>query len=259
MRGGGDIATGTICRLHNCGFRVLILEIASPMAIRRSVSLSEAIYDRRQTVEGVSAVRIESTEEASDCWKKNFVPILIDSDCSSCLVINPLILVDAILAKRNLGTSRNLAPVTIGLGPGFQAGVDVDAVIETQRGHQLGRILYEGSALANTGTPGAIDGYTYQRVIYAEQAGRLFPQKDIGSRVTQGETIATIDKEPVIAPITGVLRGILRSGFMVREKLKIADIDPRESEVENTFQISDKARTISGSVLEAILHLNVHC
>lgn len=258
VRGGGDIATGTVCRLHNCGFRVVILEIEAPLAIRRSVSLSEAVYDGKQTVEDVTAVLIQSPGQAPDCWNSNLVPILIDGDCSTCPALQPAIVVDAILAKRNLGTSRQLAPVTVGLGPGFQAGVDVDAVVETMRGHQLGRVLYTGSALANTGRPGTIGGYSEERVIYAKHSGQFFPTMEIGSRVSQGETIAAIGREPVTAPISGILRGIIRPGTMVREKLKIGDIDPRVAEAENTFLISDKARAIAGGVLEAILHLNLH-
>ena len=256
VRGGGDIATGTICRLHRCGFKVVVLEVEHPRAIRRAVSLAEAVYDGRQTVEGVTAERIERAEQCGDIWQRGHVPLLVDPRAESLGQLRPYAVVDAILAKRNLGTHKGMAGITIALGPGFVAGKDVDAVIETARGHDLGRVLTTGSAMANTGIPGAVHGYTTERVLYAPQSGVLTVIRDIGSRVETGELLATINTTPILAPFPGIVRGIIRNQSLVHQGLKIADIDPRASETHNCFTISDKARCISGGVLEALLCLH---
>lgn len=257
VRGGGDLATGTIHRLWSAGFKVLVLEIENPAAIRRQVSLCEAIYTKTTEVEGLKAVRIDSLDEAEDVWKENKVPIFIDPSGKSIGELKPAVLVDAILAKKNLGTRRDMAPFTIALGPGFTAGVDVDAVIETKRGHRLGRIIREGTAIANTGVPGIIGGYGAERVIHAQAAGIFKNVRAIGDIVEAGDTIAEIlqpngTKIPVKTQITGILRGLLRDGYPVTEHFKVADVDPRKEELSNCFLISDKARCIAGSVLELV-------
>lgn len=257
MRGGGDLATGTIHRLWSSGLRVLVLEIANPAAIRRQVALCEAVYTKTTEVEGLRADRIDRIEEAETVWKENRVPILVDPEGKAIELLKPAVLIDAILAKRNLGTCREMAPLTIGMGPGFTAGQDVDVVVETKRGHRLGRIIREGTAIPNTGVPGVIGGYGAERVIHAQAAGIFKNVRAIGDIVEAGETIAEIwqengEKLPVRTQITGILRGLLRDGYPVTEHFKVADVDPRKEELSNCFLISDKARCIAGSVLELV-------
>lgn len=257
VRGGGDIATGTICRLHNCGFRLLVLEEENPTAIRRSVCISEALQLGTHTVEGVRAARIAGVTDCERAWRDHTVPVMVDPAAQSLktLPAPPDCVVDAILAKKNLGTSIDMAPVTIGLGPGFVAGRDVHAVIETNRGHDLGRIIYAGAATANTGIPAEIGGFSKERVLYATRHGIFKVHKNIGDIVQKDEPLAEIASCQITAPFTGVVRGILRDGVKVHKGLKIADIDPRLNELKNCWTISDKARSISGSVLEAFLAL----
>lgn len=257
VRGGGDLATGTVCKLYQCGYDVLVLEVPHPAAIRRYVSFSEAVYQGKMQVEGVEAVLAGSWQEARRIMREGQVAVLVDPEAKILREVRPLALVDAIIAKRNLGTSRDMAPVTVALGPGFEAGKDVDAVIETKRGHQLGRVLWQGSAIPNTGIPGMIAGVAEERVIHAERPGVLKTVREISDLVEKGEVIARIENQegnyPVRATISGVLRGLIRDGFPVTEGFKIADIDPRLSERENCFTISDKSRCIAGGVVEAIL------
>jgi xanthine dehydrogenase accessory factor len=257
VRGGGDIATGTIHRLHNCGFRLLVLETEHPNAIRRAVSLSEAVYDSSHTVEGITALLANSSEQCEAIWQQHKVAVLVDPEAKCLQKLRPCALVDAILAKKNLGTTRKMAAITIALGPGFSAGHDVDAVIETARGHDLGRVILSGPARPNTGIPGPVAGFTTERVLYAQQSGRLEIVTDIGSSVAEGELLARIDGKAVTAPFQGLVRGMIRHGSIVKKGLKIADIDPRYSEKENCYTISDKARCISGGVLEALLSLHL--
>lgn len=256
VRGGGDLATGTIHRLHMCGFPVLVLETEHPSAIRRYVAFSEAVYEGSWTVEGVEAVRIEKFSEAEECLRKGKVPVLADPNGHCLNACRPQVIVDAILAKRNLGTRIGMADTVIALGPGFTAGEDADYVIETKRGHNLGRILESGTAAPNTGIPGVIAGYGKERVIHAPSSGKIRTFSRIGGIVEQGQVIAQIGDIPVKASLSGVLRGLIREGYPVTEGFKIADIDPRISEQKNCFTISDKARCIAGSVLEAVLRDN---
>ena len=257
VRGGGDLATGTIHRLWSAGLRVLVLEAEHPAAIRRQVSLCEAVYEGETTVEGLRAVRVESLEEAEAVWAENAVPVLVDPKGSCLEQARPAVLIDAIIAKKNLGTTREMAPLTIALGPGFVAGRDVDVVVETKRGHKLGRIIREGAAAPNSGVPGIIGGYGAERVIHAPEAGVFRNRHAIADLVTAGETIAVIEMPdgntvPVTTQIDGILRGLLRDGYPVTRGFKVADVDPRRSELENCFLISDKARCIAGSVLELV-------
>lgn len=266
VRGGGDLATGTIHCLVRCGFPVLVLETAFPSAIRRQVAFSEAVYDGSATVEGVTCRKAENPGQALDILRSGQAALLVDENCRILNEIRPWALIDAILAKRNLGTSRSMAPRTIALGPGFIAGKDVDFVIETKRGHNLGRIITQGSAAPNTGVPGLIGGFGRERVIHAPASGRIHPLAAIGSHVERDQIIAWIEpltpgehcgtndgQIPVTATLTGILRGMIRKDYPVTKGLKIADIDPRDSERENCFTISDKARCIAGAVLEALL------
>lgn len=256
VRGGGDLATGTIHRLWKSGFRVLVLETEHPAAIRRQVSLCEAVYEGKVIVEGLCAVKITSVEEMEEVFQNGGVPVLTDPKGVCIEQLKPDVAVDAILAKKNLGTRMDMAPLTIALGPGFEASKDVHVVIETMRGHDLGRIITKGEACANTGIPGDIEGYTKERVIYGAAAGTIRNIRRIGDIVRQGETIAVIENGeeqiPVYAAISGIIRGLIRDGYSITGGFKIADIDPRENELQNCFTISDKARCIAGSVLEVI-------
>jgi xanthine dehydrogenase accessory factor len=264
VRGGGDIATGTVAALSRAGYPVIILECARPTAIRRKVAFCDAIYERdrwygegTKTVEGITCTLTSNIDDAMRRTQPGRPMILIDPEAKSLARLKPDVLVDAILAKKNLGTTIDMAPLTIALGPGFTAGVDVRCVIETMRGHDLGRILYEGTAMENTGVPGMVAGYGRERVIHAPASGRLELISGIGEIVEKGKIIAVIDtgkaRVKVPASLSGVLRGILPENFEVTEGMKMADIDPRVDQVENCSKISDKARCIGGSVLQLVV------
>lgn len=268
VRGAGDLATGTIHRLKKAGFRLLVLEAEHPAAIRRQVALSEAVYAGSARVEDVEAVRMDVDlaekknrkelleQEMEQIWKKDGVPVLVDPAGLSIAALRPAVVVDAILAKKNLGTTKEMAPLVIAFGPGFTAGEDVDVVIETKRGHNLGRVIRSGSAVPNTGIPGIIGGYGKERVMHAQAEGILRNAASIGDIVEARAVIAEIETEngtvPVEASLSGLLRGLIRDGYPVTKGFKIADIDPRKEELQNCFTISDKARCIAGSVLEVI-------
>lgn len=256
VRGGGDLATGTIHKLWSAGFFVVVLEIQYPAAIRRQVSLCEAVYGGETSVEDMTGVLTFDEDEIFSVLEEGKVPVVVDPEGKFIAKWKPEVVVDGILAKRNLGTYKEMAPLTIALGPGFCAGKDVDVVIETKRGHNLGRVIREGEAYPNTGIPGNIGGYTSERVMHSEKRGILKNKKNIGDIVKKGEVIAVIEGEGeetlVRATIDGILRGLIRDGFPVTEGFKIADIDPRKEELENCFTISDKARCIGGSVLEVV-------
>ncbi len=257
VRGGGDLATGSVYKLKKSGFPVLILEVANPSAIRRNVAFCEAVYQGSQTVEDMTCYLADSLEQAAQFLMEGKLTVLVDPTGESIAKLKPLAVVDAILAKKNMGTNRVMAPITIGLGPGFTAGEDVDAVVETKRGHHLGRVLWEGSAVPNTGIPGIIGGYGKERVIHCPAKGILRNVKKITDTVSKGEVIAVVEAEeglvPVEATLDGILRGLIRDGYPVKPGFKMADIDPRLNELDNCFTISDKARCIAGGVLEAIL------
>jgi xanthine dehydrogenase accessory factor len=252
IKGAGEMATGVAHRLFRSGFRVCLTEIAEPLAVRRAVSFCEAVFEEEKEVEGVKARRVCGEEEIRRAWAQGWLPLIIDPGANIRKILKPVVMVDAILAKENLGTLASDAPLVIGLGPGFRAGEDVHVVVETNRGHNLGRIIEQGEAEPNTGIPGNIGGYTWERVLRTPAEGVFRAKKEIGDAVQAGETVAEVGGAPVKAGISGVLRGILRDGIRVREQIKAGDIDPRGTR-ENCFTISDKARAIGGSVLEAIL------
>ena len=262
VRGAGDLATGIMYSLYKAHLKVIVLETQYPSSIRRRVALSEAVYDGESKVEDIESVLVKSYEEALNIianqnYKK--IPILIDPNCDILKNIKPTFLIDAIIAKKNLGTNKSMAKYTIALGPGFTAGKDCDIVIETMRGHNLGRMYLEGEAIPNTGIPGNIGGKEAERVIHASSDGIIENVKNIGDFVKEKEVIAYInnnnEKIEVLASFDGLLRGIIRDGFKVHKGLKIADIDPRKSEYDNCFTISDKARNLGGSVLTAMMYL----
>ena len=257
VRGGGDLATGTIYKLKKSGFPVLILEVDTPSAIRRNVAFCEAVYQQTQRVEDMTCYLAGSLSQAEQFLAEGKLTLLVDPAGTCIAKLQPLAVVDAILAKKNLGTNRNMAPITVALGPGFTAGEDVDAVVETKRGHNLGRVLWSGCAAPNTGIPGIIGGYGKERVIHCPAKGILRNVKKITDVVCRGDVIARVQTQegdiPVEATLDGILRGLIRDGYPVTPGFKIADIDPRMDELENCFTISDKARCIAGGVLEAIL------
>lgn len=256
VRGAGDLATGIIHRLHRSGFRVLVLETQYPSAIRRQVAFCEAVYEKKKVVEGVEAVLIEDISELEQINMAEQVPVLVDPTGEAIKILKPEIVIDAIIAKRNLGTNKAMAPFTIAVGPGFCAGEDVDIVIETMRGHNLGRLIHEGPAAPDTGTPGVICGFGKERVIHAASEGVIHTVCQIGEIVEKGQTIAVLhhneEQIPVKAELSGLIRGMIRDKFQVTKRFKIADIDPRIEEKENCSTISDKARCIAGGVLEAV-------
>ena len=256
VRGAGDLASGTIHALVSAGRPVIALETEKPMAIRRKVCFSEAVYEGETCVEGVCARLAADPQEALCIALSGCAAVLVDPDCGILEHVRPAVLIDATLAKYNPGTRRDMAPLTVALGPGFTAGKDVDYVVETMRGPGLGRISAEGTAMADTGVPGMVGGYAAERVIHSPAGGILRGIRSIGDPVRKGELIAQIETGqgtvPVPAKISGVLRGLIRDGYLVEKGLKIADIDPRADSYPLCFQISDKSRRIAQSVLEII-------
>ena len=254
IRGAGEMASGVAHRLHQSHFKVCMLEIPHPIAVRREVSFCEAIYETEKEVEGVRSKFISKPEEIHSVWKEEEIPILVDPDGEKTRrFMKPDVFVDAIMAKKNLGTHIKKAPLVIGLGPGFYAGKDVHIVIETNRGHDLGRLILKGMAEPDTGIPGNIGGYTVERLLRTMKKGVFHPQKGIGDRVNRGSVVAVVDDFPVMAKISGIVRGLIREGVEVKKGMKVGDIDPRGRR-EFCFTISDKARSIGGGVLEAILY-----
>jgi xanthine dehydrogenase accessory factor len=251
IRGGGDLATGVAVRLFRAGFSVMILEVDHPTVIRLPVSFARAIYEGKVIVEGIETVLISSWEEVEKIIKSNKVPVLVDPKGSCIKKLSPTVLIDAILAKRNLGTTIGQAPLVIGLGPGFNAGEDVDVVIETKRGHNLGRVIYHGQATPDTGVPGEVGGESKRRLLRAPAEGKIVPLCKIGDLVKAGEVIAKVEGVPLKAEISGVLRGLIYPESWVTKGMKVGDIDPRGIR-EYCFTVSDKARSLGGAVLEAI-------
>ena len=252
MRGAVDIATGTIVRLHNSGFGILALEIEKPTVIRKSVAFAEAVFSGNMSLEGVNATLAHSIADAKSIMDKGHVAVFVDPEGASINSFQPRIVIDAILAKKNLGTHMGMAPLTIGLGPGFIAGKDVSCVIETNRGHNLGKVYWEGAAEKNTGIPGLIEGVGIERVIRAPIEGKFNGLKNIGDHVEKHEIIGYVENCEIYASISGVIRVMLQSGLKVTRNFKIADIDPRDC-YDNCWTISDKARAVAGGVLEAVM------
>lgn len=249
IRGGGDLATGVAHRLFKSGMKVIITEVTEPLVIRRTVAFASAVHEGEFTVEGVTA-KFQKTEPV---FTNEFIPVIVDPECSVWHRLKPDVIVDAIMAKTNKGTFKYMAPVVIALGPGFNAGTDVHRVIETQRGHYLGKIIEEGFAESDTGIPGEINGYSSQRIIRAPEEGVFMSRKQIGDAVTEGDLVGNVKDAEVKANISGVIRGLIRDGINVTKNLKIGDVDPRGRK-EFICTISDKARALGGSVLEAIMN-----
>ena len=254
IKGAGDLATGTAVRLYRAGIKVVMTEVAQPTAVRRTVAFSQCMYDGAAQVEGISARRAEDAGAARRALERGEVPVLCDPEAAILRELSFDGVVDAILAKRNLGTRITDAPVVIGVGPGFTAGVDCHAVVETMRGHTLGRVIHAGSALPNTGIPGLIGGFAGERVLRAPAGGVFHQLLDIGAQVRQGDVAATVNGVPMRCTLDGILRGILAEGTTVHEGMKAGDIDPR-CELRHCFCASDKALAVGGGVLEALLDL----
>lgn len=260
VKGAGDLATGVIHRLTRAGFAVMATELPAPTVVRRTVSFAEAVALGQVTVEDVTACLASSQTEIQAALARGHVPIAVDPDGTLLKNMQPTVLVEATLSKYNSGVTLEDAPIVIALGPGYEAGKDVHAVIETNRGHNLGRVYLQGCAEANTGVPGAIGGYTIERLLRAPATGVLYGVQQIGDFVKAGASVAIIktptagNELPVTAAIDGVLRGILRDGLQVKAGMKVGDVDPRAAP-EHCFTISDKSRAIAGGALEAILYL----
>lgn len=255
IRGAGDIATGIALRLWRAGIRVVMTDLPQPTAIRRTVAFSTAVVHGEALVEDVAARRAESPQEALGLLAEGVIPVLADPEGACIPALGPDAVVDAILAKRNLGTRMTDAPVVVGVGPGFTAGEDCHAVVETMRGHDLGRALYKGSAQPNTGVPGLIGGFAGERVLRAPAEGVFHPLLDIGAQVRMGDVAAQVDGVPMACTLDGVLRGILPEGTPVHRGMKAGDIDPR-CRIEHCYCASDKALAVGGGVLEAVLRLS---
>jgi xanthine dehydrogenase accessory factor len=252
IRGGGELASAVACRLAECRFRIVMTEVSQPQAVRRNVSFCEAVYDDVKTVEGKTARLVKTPAEVFETWANGEIALLIDPETNVREAIKPNVVVDAIIAKMNLGTRINDAPLTIGLGIGFDAGKDTNVGIETNRGHNLGRVIRKGLAEPDTGHPGIIAGYGKERVFRAPKDGIFRTVKNIGDMVQSGDVVAYVDKEPVKVVIPGIIRGLLRDGTPVTKGMKAGDVDPRGNK-EYCDTVSDKGRAIAGGVLEAIL------
>jgi len=262
LRGGGDLGTGVAHRLSRSGYRVVVLETGEPRAVRRRVAFAEAVHAGETTVQGVLARRVQG-DEVGSAWtgrgggsgargRAPWVPVVVDPEGKLVRRLEPDVVIDARMAKRNLGTEREDARLTVALGPGFEAGRDVDIVIETKRGHSLGTVIEEGPALADTGVPGEVAGVSVERLLRSPADGVFRATKVIGDIVAEGDEVATVDGKPVVAATGGIIRGLIADGLTVSEGEKVGDVDRRGRDVD-PGAISDKARAIGGAVLEALL------
>ena len=251
VRGAGDIASGIALRLHHAKLPVVMTDLAKPTAIRRTVCFSQAILFGKMQVEDTVAEFAENKEQVFEVLKRGNIPVIADPDGESIPVLKPDAVVDAILAKKNLGTKITDAPCVIGVGPGFTAGVDCHMCVETMRGHTLGRVITEGSPIPNTNIPGLIGGFTGERVLRAPADGIFHQTHEIGDMVEAGDVVATVEGKPMACTIGGVLRGLLAEGTPVFKGMKSGDVDPR-GEKDYCYLVSDKALAVGGGVLEAI-------
>ena len=252
IRGAGDLATGIALRLYRSGFDIVMSDIAVPTTVRRTVAFSPAVYTGETSVEGITGKLCENISMIDSMMESGCIPVIVDPSGEIMKEYKPDVIVDAIIAKTNIGTKITDADIVIGVGPGFNAGVDCHAVVETKRGHNLGRVLWSGSAYPNTGVPGNIGGYTVERIIRATADGVFKAKVNIGDYVKAGDLLAYCDETPVYANIDGIVRGLLQDGVKVKTGMKSGDVDPR-AEKEYCFTVSDKASAIGGGVLEAIL------
>jgi xanthine dehydrogenase accessory factor len=253
IRGGGEMASGVAHRLNRCHMKVLITEVPAPTTVRRTVAFAEAAYEGSHTIDGVRAVKVATAAEVRESWLNGMIPVVVDPEAAIRKEIEPQVMVDAIMAKKNSRTAITDASLVIGIGPGFSAGVNVHAVVESNRGFHLGRVIWHGEAEPDTGAPAPVAGHSETRVLRAPSSGRFKALRQIGDFVQMGETVAEVSGIPIQAQIAGLVRGMLRDGIEIHAGMKTGDIDPR-GEREYCYTISDKARAIGGGVLEAILH-----
>ena len=253
IKGAGDLATGVAWELFRVGHRIIMTEIAVPLTVRRQVAYSRAVYEGRAEVEGVTGVLAGSAEKAIALSEQGVISVLVDPEARVRELWQPEVVIDAIMAKKNIGTTLTDAPLVLALGPGFTAGKDCHAVIETMRGHTLGRVIWDGEPLPNTNIPGLIGGFAGERVLRAPDTGMFHQLRDVGALVESGETVGEVNGLPMVCTISGVLRGILPDGTPVTKGMKSGDVDPRGN-IQNCYTVSDKASAIAGGVLEAILH-----
>jgi xanthine dehydrogenase accessory factor len=252
IRGGGEVASGVAHKLALARFRVCMTETAQPLAVSRGVAFCEAIYDGEQEVEGIIAKRVESPDQLTDIWRQGKLPIIVDTEAAVKDFLKPPVLIDALMAKKNLGTRIGDAPFVIGLGPGFEVGRDVHAIVETNNSERLGRVITAGSAEPNSGAPVAIGGLTFERVLHAPVAGQFLTDKAIGDIVAAGEVVVSVAGNQLKAEIGGMVRALLRDGTTVTEGTKLIEIDPSEDR-EACYTIRPRVRAIAGGVLEAIM------
>ncbi|HOV90379.1 MAG TPA: selenium-dependent molybdenum cofactor biosynthesis protein YqeB [Syntrophorhabdaceae bacterium] len=253
IKGAGEMASGIAHRLYMANFKKIIMtEIERPISVRRFVAFSEAVYEKTWTVEGVTGELFTSLDEVEGIWARGSIGVIVDPNWSIIKVFKPYIVIDAIMAKKNLGTKKDEAPIVIGVGPGFTAPDNCHVVVESNRGHNLGRVFYQGSAEAHTGVPGPVMGLTTERVLRSPHAGMVKHVMKLGDEAKKGDIVMYINDTPVTAPIDGILRGLIREIY-VTDNEKIGDIDPRGKK-EYCFTISEKARAIGGGVLEAVMH-----
>ena len=274
IKGAGDLASGIALRFHHAGFEIAMTEIAAPLSVRRAVCFSQAVYEGRKQVEDITAVLVSNEAGMKGAFRKKQIAVFVDPKAAIVKRHKPAALIDAVMAKINTGTAITDAPIVIGVGPGFTAGIDCHAVIETQRGHTLGRVITEGCALPNTGIPGDIGGYTLERLLRSPADGVFEAVAAIGDRVKKGDTVALVrslpkpdpgeevsgreETFPIKTEIDGILRGILPTGIGVKRGMKAGDVDPRCEEA-HCFTVSDKALSIGGGVLEAFLRFFSGC
>jgi xanthine dehydrogenase accessory factor len=251
LRGAGDLGTGVALRLHRAGFPVVALELPDPLTIRRSVALSSAVTDGEITVEGMTGRRVQGWDEAVATARGGLVAVVVSAELPAAREVERSAVVDARLAKRALDTTIGDAPLVVGLGPGFAAGVHCHAVVETARGHHLGRVMWEGTALADTGVPGLVGGEAASRVVRAPAAGRATWEREIGDVVAAGERLGSVEGVAIHAAVGGVVRGLISPVVTVSPGLKVADVDPRLD--TSCHEVSDKALAVGGGVLEAVL------
>lgn len=252
IRGGGDLATGVTARLHRAGFAPILTELRQPLVLRRTVALAEAVYSGETQVEELVARRAGSPAMALEMAARGIIPVLIDPECESLAEVHPAALVDARMRKQANELGSGAAPLVVGLGPGFVAGADCHAVVETRRGHRLGRVVWQGSAEADTRLPEAIDGQSARRVLRAPAQGKVEPLVEIGDRLREGQVVTRVGQAEVHAPFDGVLRGLVHPGLTVQAGMKIGDVDPR-GDPAYCWEISDKSLAVGGGVLEALL------
>jgi len=252
IRGGGDLASGVALRLHRTGIKIIVTEIAQPLAVRRLVSFAEAVYGGEIEIEGVTGQRCETSDEALICLESGIVPVLVDPGAAVRKIVPVRVVVDGRMTKRAPGTGLDFAPLCVGLGPGFEAGVDCHAIVETMRGPFLGRVYWQGKAEADTGLPETVGAFQTERVLRAPSDGLFYGRVKIGAAVKKGDVLAEVNGKPLLAHFDGVLRGLLHDGLRVRQQVKVGDLDPR-NDSRLCRMVSDKALAVGGGVLEAIL------